>query len=206
MILYTKPGVIALLDFDFLGDFRRFSRRFSQKSRIFFFFKWSLYINYKILYDENVDINCWTYPTFFPNKMFYVNIPVLSNNPDTIYYIDLHNMHYAIFFTIFFWGGLVYEHFHRKTRGISATSKFDWISELLRTIVNQSLQHCFAKKQENWLSLVVCVCVCVCVCMCVCVFVCVWRCVHACVVYIVFITTRRNSNPMNDDPAIFNVC
>ena len=66
------PGVIALLDFDFLGDFRRFSRRFSQKFRRFFFFKRSQYIDYKILYDENVDINCWTYPTFFLNKMFYV--------------------------------------------------------------------------------------------------------------------------------------
>ena len=31
----AKPGVAALLDFHFLGDFRRFSRRFSHNFRRF---------------------------------------------------------------------------------------------------------------------------------------------------------------------------
>ena len=53
LLCLCNAGVIALLDFDFLGDFRRFSRRFSQKFRRFFFFKRSQYIDYKILYDEN---------------------------------------------------------------------------------------------------------------------------------------------------------
>ena len=78
-------GVIALLDFDFLGDFRRFSRRFSQKSRRYFFFKRN---NASIIKYCTMKMNL---PNFLPQQdVLLYSCPQLQSR----YYI--HTMHYPM--------------------------------------------------------------------------------------------------------------
>ena len=77
-----------------LGFFRRFSGRFSQKSRRFFSLNGHNTSIIKYWTMKNVDINCWTYPTFFLNKMFYVIF--LSSATIQILYTYYYYYYYAM--------------------------------------------------------------------------------------------------------------
>ena len=81
----SRPGVIALLDFDFLGDFRRFSRRFSQKFRRFFSLNGH---NTSIIKYCTMKMNL---PNFLPQQdVLLYSCPQLQSR----YYI--HTMHYPM--------------------------------------------------------------------------------------------------------------
>ena len=82
---WSKTGVIALLDFDFLGDFRRFSRRFSQKFRRFFSLNGH---NTSIIKYCTMKMNL---PNFLPQQdVLLYSCPQLQSR----YYI--HTMHYPM--------------------------------------------------------------------------------------------------------------